>query len=129
MKKQSQKLLDLKDIWLVPKNKRKTDGREVARLDESFHLALVSAAANKEIERVHAELTEKIRIIRRLDFTEDTRIEATYREHAKILRSLLQRKFPDVSKLLCLHIEQSKFEVRKITLHRLHEAQVRNCHI
>jgi len=129
MKTQSQKLLDLKDIWLVPKNKRKVDGREVARLDESFHLALVSAAANKEIERVHAELTEKIRIIRRLDFTEDTRIEATYREHAKILRSLLQRKFPDVSKLLCLHIEQSKFEVRKITLHRLHEAQVRNCHI
>ena len=64
MKTQSQRLLDLKDIWLVPKNKRKADGREVARLDESFHLALVSAAANKEIDRVHAELTEKIRIIR-----------------------------------------------------------------
>ena len=128
MKTQSQKLLDLKDTWLVPKNKRKAEGREVARLDESFHLALVSAAANKEIERVHAELTEKIRIIRRLDFTEDNRIEATYREHAKILRSLLQRKFLDVSKLLCLHIEQSKFEVRTITLHRLHEAHDRNCH-
>ena len=104
MKTQSQKLLDLKDIWLVPKNKRKADGREVARLDESFHLALVSAAANKEIERVHAELTEKIRIIRRLDFTEDTRIEATYREHAKILRSLLQRKFPDVFKFALLYM-------------------------
>ena len=129
MKTQSQKLLDLKDIWLVPKNKRKSDGREVARLDESFHLALVSASPNKEIARVHAELTEKIRIIRRLDFTEEDRIEATYREHAKILRLLLQRNFPDVSKLLCLHIEQSKLTVRKITLHRLHEAQGKNCPI
>lgn len=116
MKTQSQKLLNLKDIWLVPKNKRRADGREVEHLDESFHLALVSAAANKEIERVHAELTEKIRIIRRLDFTEDNRIEAIYREHAKILRSLLQRKFLEASKLLCLHIEQSKFEVRKMHL-------------
>lgn len=129
MKTQSQKLLDLKNIWLVPKNKRKTNEQEVARLDESFHLALVSAAASKEIERVHSELTDKIRIIRRLDFTEDDRIEATYREHAKILRLLLQRKFPDVSKLLSLHIEQSKIVVRNITLHRLHEAQVKNRHI
>ena len=91
IKNQSQKLLNLRDVWLVPKNKRITDGREVARLDESFHLALVSAAANKEIERVHIELTEKIRIIRRLDFTADNRIEATYREHAKILKLLLQK--------------------------------------
>jgi len=129
METQSQELLNLKDIWLVPKNKRKADGREVASLDEHFHLALVSAAENKEIERVHAELTDKIRIIRRLDFTEGNRIEATYREHSKILRSLLQRKFPEVSRLLSLHIEKSKFEVRKITLHRLHEAQIKNCPI
>jgi DNA-binding GntR family transcriptional regulator len=129
IKTQSQKLLNLKDIWLVPKDKRKVDGREVARLDESFHLAIVSAAANQEIERVHIELTEKIRIIRRLDFTAGNRIEATYREHAKILKLLLQRKFQDVSELLRLHIEQSKIEVRKITLHRLHEAQNRNSHI
>lgn len=120
------KLLNLKNVWLVSKNKRIADGREVARLDESFHLALVSTAANKEIERVYIELTEKIRIIRRLDFTADNRIEATYREHAEILKLLLQRKFKDVSKLLRLHIEQSKIEVRKITLHRLHEAQNRN---
>lgn len=123
----SQKLLDLKDIWLGSINERKKDGRVVARLDESFHLALVSAATNKEIARVHSELTEKIRIIRRLDFTADDRIEATYREHAKILKLLLQRKFLDASMLLRAHIEQSKLEVRKITLHRLHEAQGKNC--
>jgi len=101
----------------------------IASLDESFHMTLVSAAANKEIARVHAELTEKIRIIRRLDFTAGDRIETTYQEHAKILQLLLQRKFVEVSMQLRSHIEQSKLEVRKITLHRLHEAQDMNCPI
>lgn len=123
----SKQLLDLKDIWLAPKNEREKDGRVIARLDESFHMTLVSAAANKEVARVHAELTEKIRIIRRLDFTAGDRIEATYQEHAKILQLLLQRKFVEVSMQLRSHIEQSKLEVRKITLHRLHEAQDMNC--
>jgi len=123
----SKQLLDLKDIWLAPKNEREKDGRVIARLDESFHMTLVSAAANKEVARVHAELTEKIRIIRRLDFTTGDRIEATYQEHAKILQLLLQRKFVEVSMQLRSHIEQSKLAVRKITLHRLHEAQGMNC--
>jgi DNA-binding GntR family transcriptional regulator len=127
MTTRSKQLLDLKDIWLAPKNEREKDGRVIARLDESFHMTLVSAAANKEVARVHAELTEKIRIIRRLDFTAGDRIEATYQEHAKILQLLLQRKFVEVSQLLRSHIEQSKLEVRKITLHRLHEAQGVNC--
>lgn len=127
MTTRSKQLLDLKDIWLAPKNEREKDGRVIARLDESFHMTLVSAAANKEVARVHAELTEKIRIIRRLDFTSGDRIEATYQEHAKILQLLLQRKFVVVSQLLRSHIEQSKLEVRKITLHRLHEAQDMNC--
>jgi len=123
----SKQLLDLKGIWLAPKNEREKDGRVIASLDESFHMTLVSAAANKEVARVHAELTEKIRIIRRLDFTDGDRIEATYQEHAKILQLLLQRKFVEVSMQLRSHIEQSKLEVRKITLHRLHEAQDMNC--
>ena len=127
MTTRSKQLLDLKDIWLAPKNEREKDGRVIARLDESFHMTLVSAAANKEVARVHAELTEKIRIIRRLDFTDGDRIEATYQEHAKILQLLLQRKFVVVSQLLRSHIERSKLEVRKITLHRLHEAQGVNC--
>ena len=129
MTTRSKQLLDLKDIWLAPKNEREKDGRVIACLDESFHMTLVSAAANKEVARVHAELTEKIRIIRRLDFTSGDRIEATYQEHAKILQLLLQRKFVVVSQLLRSHIEQSKLEVRKITLHRLHEAQGVNCSV
>ncbi len=71
--------------------------------------------------RVHQDVTDRIRIVRRLDFTRADRIEATYVEHAKLLRAVLQRKRAQALLLLKAHIEQSKTEVRKITLHTLHE--------
>lgn len=116
---------ELKAVWLVPAAERLTDGREVGALDEAFHATLVRAAGNAEIARVHWDVTERIRIIRRLDFTRGDRIEATYAEHAKILRSIIQRKADQAQLLLRTHIEQSKAEVRKITLATLHEARAR----
>jgi DNA-binding GntR family transcriptional regulator len=116
-------LAALKKVWLLPVTERLSDGREVGALDEQFHATLVRAAGNEEIARVHWDVTERIRIIRRLDFTRPDRIEATYAEHAKILRAVIQRK-PDAAQLLLRsHIEQSKAEVRKITLATLHEAR------
>jgi DNA-binding GntR family transcriptional regulator len=113
----------LKTIWLIPAAERSSDGREVGALDEAFHATLVRAAGNEEIARVHWDVTERIRIIRHLDFTRSDRIEATYAEHAKLLRAVMQRK-PDAAKLLLrTHIEQSKAEVRKITLATLDEAR------
>ena len=53
------------------------------------------------------------------------RIDATYQEHARILRAVLQRKVDQAKLLLRAHIEQSKAEVRGITLHALHQAQRR----
>jgi len=123
MSDQPEALLALKAIWLVPKAEREKDGRKIGQLDESFHTTLVAATGNAEMTRVHAELTEKMRIIRRLDFTQGQRIDATYQEHGKILQLLLRRKLPEASMLLRSHIEQSRLEVRKITLHRLHQAR------
>ena len=115
----------LKRAWLVGAAERLTDERAVGELDEQFHATLVRAAGNAEVARVHWDVTEHIRIVRRLDFTRGDRIEATYQEHAKILRAIMQRK-PDAALLLLRsHIEQSKAEVRKITLHALFEARGR----
>ena len=97
----------------------------VAELDEQFHAALVRSAGNAEIARVHWDVTERIRIVRRLDFTRADRIEATYTEHGKLLRAIIQRKLDQAQLLLRSHIEQSKAEVRKITLATLHEARQR----
>ena len=115
----------LKAIWLVPAAERLTEGREVGALDEQFHATLVRASGNEEMVRVHWDVTERIRMIRRLDFTRANRIDATYAEHAKILRNVIQRKADQALLLLRSHIEQSKAEVRKITLATLHDARAR----
>ena len=115
----------LKAVWLVPAAERLADGHEVGLLDEQFHATLVRAAGNDEIARVHWDVTERIRIIRRLDFTRADRVDATYAEHAKILRAVIQRKVDQAQLLLRSHIEQSKAEVRKITLATLQEARHR----
>ena len=109
-------------IWLVNPRKRLTDGAKVARLDEEFHAALVAAAGNPELARVHQSITERIRILRRLDFTHPERIIYTYHEHAAILRAVLAGSEKRASALLRAHIESSKAEVRTISLHRLHLA-------
>ena len=118
-------LEQLKTHWLVSASERLDDPRAVGELDEAFHASLVRAAGNGEIARVHLEVTERIRIVRRLDFTRPDRIEATYQEHAKILREVMRRKTDEAQRLVRSHIEQSKTEVRKITLHALHEARGR----
>ena len=113
----------LKAVWLVPEKERKSETAEVAGLDEAFHARLVSAAGNHEMARVHADVTDGIRIVRRLDFTQPPRITATYDEHAKILRAVLARRADAAKLMLRTHIEGSKAEVRKITIHKLHSAR------
>ena len=116
-------LTALSAIWLVPVSERLSDARAVSENDEAFHQGLVIATGNAEMARVHRDITEKIRIIRRLDFTKGERISATYDEHAQILRLLTQRKAAQAAILLRSHISASKAEVRKITLHMLHVAR------
>jgi DNA-binding GntR family transcriptional regulator len=113
----------LKASWLVPEKERLTETTEVAALDETFHATLVSAAGNLEMARVHADVTDGIRIVRRLDFTQPPRVAATYDEHAKILRAILARRADAAKLMLRTHIEASKAEVRKITIHKLHSAR------
>jgi DNA-binding GntR family transcriptional regulator len=113
----------LKAIWLVPEGERLSDPKEVSTLDEAFHAELVAAAGNAEVARCHQEVTERIRIIRRLDFTQQHRIDKTYEEHGQILRTLIRRRADEANRLLRSHIGTSKAEVRKITLHRLYTAR------
>ena len=115
----------LKEIWLVPVAERLTDARQVGANDEEFHATLVRATGNAEMARVHWDVTERIRIVRHLDFTRPDRIEATYAEHGKILRAVIQRKADQAQLLLKSHVDQSKAEVRKITLHTLDQARSR----
>jgi DNA-binding GntR family transcriptional regulator len=116
-------LAQLAAIWLVPLADRSSDTVQVAQWDEQFHCALVAAAGNAEMARVHRDVTDRIRIIRRLDFTQQVRIAATYEEHAKILKAVQRKRADQAAMLLRAHIETSQAEVRKITLHQVHLAR------
>ncbi|MFZ9406569.1 MAG: GntR family transcriptional regulator [Burkholderiaceae bacterium] len=116
-------LKGLQVIWLAAKARRVQDAEVVAGLDEDFHSTLVEATGNVEMLRVHRDISERIRVIRRLDFTQRQRIEATYDEHGKILRAVLSGRADTVRMLLRSHVESSQIEVRKITLHQLQMAR------
>ncbi len=113
----------LADVWLVASTDRCQDMAQVGLWDEAFHCTLVSAAGNQEMARTHREVTERIRIIRRMDFTQRSRVEATYDEHARILRAILAHRADDACRLLAAHIASSQAEVRKITLHEMYLAR------
>jgi len=58
-------LHELAAVWLAPASERSTDPDTVRDLDEQFHHELVLAAGNREMARVHREITDRIRIVRR----------------------------------------------------------------
>lgn len=111
--------------WMVRKENQLQDGSAVSRLDEAFHCQLLEAAGNREMVRVHREVSEKIRILRRLDFTQARRIELTYAEHGQILEAILTHRSEEAQQLLKSHIEVSQAEVHSITLHKLYAARQR----
>jgi len=89
-------------------------------------MRIVESTGNHEMLRTYREITERMRIIRRLDFTKTDRIAATYGEHGKILSAIQRRRADEAQRLLTAHIEQSKLEVRKITLDMLYQARNRS---
>jgi DNA-binding GntR family transcriptional regulator len=113
----------LEAIWTVPEAAREQDPARLTELDEGFHRALMEAAGNREMAAIHRDITDKIRIIRRLDFFKESRVDATYTEHARILRALRRGLVAETLIMLRAHITTSKQEVRKITLHMMHEAR------
>ena len=113
----------LADIWFVGIADRSIDAKQVAQWDEAFHCTLVAAAGNAEMARVHRDVTNRIRVIRRLDFTKQPRIDATCEEHGKIFRAIKHKRCEQAALLLRAHIQTSQAEVRKITLHLMHMAR------
>ena len=113
----------LRGHWLVKPRDRDSDGTVVSLMDERFHGQIVEGTGNLEMVRVHQDLTERLRIVRRLDFTQLPRIDQTYDEHAKILNAILIKHVDQAVAMLTKHITSSKSEVKNITLHMLEEAR------
>jgi DNA-binding GntR family transcriptional regulator len=113
----------LKDLWMVEPEQYLSEIKTLSQQDEDFHCALVRAAGNNEMSRIHREISEKIRIIRRLDFSKQYRIEATYQEHQIILGHIFAQRMDEALACIEAHIMLSRDEVKKITLHMLDSSQ------
>lgn len=118
-----QRLQPLAQLWCIPPSMRLSDMATVSRHDEAFHMDLLQASGNLEMARIHRDITERIRVVRRLEFTHNYRINVTYEEHGKILQALLRRDALQAKSLLQEHICVSRDEVKNITLHTLQNAK------
>lgn len=113
----------LEQDWQVQPNNRLDSGPALYEQEERFHAQLVEATGNSEMARIHHEVCERLRLVRRFDLTSQERIDATYEEHAQILKHLAAQEVDAAQRLIRVHIEGSKAEVRKITLHMIFEAR------
>jgi len=124
--KDRSRLHKLSRVWSVAAKDRIDDPDKVSMLDEAFHGQIVEGTGNRELLRTYREITERMRIVRRLDFYNAERIAATYDEHTKVLAAIQKRRTDEAQRLLRAHIEQSRLEVRKITLGMLYQARTRS---
>ena len=117
-------MLDRLDaIWHVPRDRQTRDGRELVALDEAFHHALVRAADNEELGNAMQHVTDRIRVVRRLDLVYGDCIDETYDEHAAILDAIRSRDAGQSVALMERHIEGSRAAVRTLTAERLQSAR------
>ncbi len=116
-------LQPLFETWMIEPAQYLRDLKTLSQLDEDFHCQLLQAAGNREMARIHLELSEKIRIIRRLDFLKADRIQATYAEHQQLLQLILAQDSVQALAHLEAHIRHSRDAVRQISLEILSTAQ------
>lgn len=119
---QLKKLAAAWDPEQVP-SKPPTVAAMVAR-DESFHLALAAGTGNAVLAGYLKDVNDHIHIVRRLDFTDPTRIEQTYREHHEVVQCLLARDVDGAKQLLQRHIRKSAEVAKAITLTQLAQQRI-----
>ncbi|MDA8484359.1 hypothetical protein NNO07_14890 [Pseudomonas resinovorans] len=81
----------------------------------------MDSAGNRARAHSRPEVSEKLRITR----SQAPRIDPIHAEHGAILLAIAEPRCEEAQQLLRTHIETSKAEVRKITLHMLHSARQR----
>ncbi|EJN09611.1 GntR family transcriptional regulator [Herbaspirillum sp. YR522] len=114
---------ELGRFWRVGPSRRLRDGLRVAARDEQFHWALVHAAGNPETDAVYGQVTQQLRIMRRLDFAYGDCIGDTYDEHVAILDAVRQSDAALAARLVARHIEDSHAAVERITIERLEQVR------
>ncbi|MGQ0619732.1 MAG: GntR family transcriptional regulator [Panacagrimonas sp.] len=101
------------------------DVEAMAARDEGFHIALAEGSGNLVLADYLQRVNHNIHIIRRLDFTEDMRVDLTYKEHHGICQHLIARDVVAAQQALSQHIRRSQQAAKTITLEQLSRARSR----
>lgn len=116
----SKALTGLCRFWFDrPNNFSDLDADEYVGHDERFHETLAAISGNTVVLRFLREVNSRIRIIRRLDFTDPLRIASTYDEHSAILRLLLSGDGQAAGQAIVAHIQKSQDFVKVLAQERL----------
>ncbi|WP_225864147.1 GntR family transcriptional regulator [Ideonella benzenivorans] len=118
----------LRAQWSRPAAALAEDPLEAATLDEAFHATLVAGAGNPEIDRVLAQVTDRIRIMRRLDFAYGNCTPGTRHEHLAILHAIEAHDEAAAEAALRNHIRSGHASVQQITIERLEQARANVVH-
>lgn len=86
---------------------------QMIRMNREFHMDLVTLAANAQLSRIHADVLERVEVVQRLDFTEHDRVEATYREHRRVIDTMIDGRIDTAIDLLTEHIQRSTDSVNE----------------
>lgn len=104
-------------VWeTCPSNSAPEDAERIANLDEIFHLKLAEGGGNRVLVKMLGDINNRIRIVRRLDFTDQERIRKTYEEHYRILHCLLQRDVQAAKNEMLHHIKKSEEFTKMLTV-------------
>ncbi len=105
---------------------RSESSEEMEARDESFHIRLAEGGGNLALAEYLLDVNNHIRVIRRLDFTENMRIDHTYTEHHQICRYLLDRDVSAAKNLMVGHIKRSEEFAKTLTLTQLAQKRIRS---
>lgn len=93
-----------------------SDAERITQLDEAFHIRIAEGGGNLVLVKMLSNINNRIRIVRRLDFTDQGRIAKTYDEHYQILQALLNRDLAKAKNDMIEHIKKSEEFTKKLTM-------------
>ncbi|HEX6513734.1 MAG TPA: GntR family transcriptional regulator [Chloroflexota bacterium] len=115
----------LYEFWSDFEGNASPDPLTMLHHDEDFHESIARSTRNEELLRNLRNIDERIRIIRRIDFTSAERIELTFKEHAALLDLIRRKDVAKAQRLMESHIRASSNCIKTLATEGLAQIYLR----
>lgn len=93
---------------------------ELKSAEENFHLQLAHISRNSVLANYIADVSDHIRVVRRLGWPNKKSVTDTYEEHYRICELLLNHDLASAQAEMTNHIRKSQDQANRITLHQIY---------